>query len=379
MPTDDVAAAVFDSLPSLIAVLGPDGTVARLNEAWRRSAATGVALLPIRPGMNWLAACDHAADAAETAARSAGRDVDQAPSSPYGHTEVTVLDPVAPFRKLAFLSRQLIDRRRTRARIELPQPALRGHRWLDVRLSTLIRGDGLIVVVEDVTERRHREEDLRRRATTDPITGLANRTALRTLLAARLNPSRSGTSDATKAPNVNAASSVRTHPSPEMAGTAVLFLDLDAFRRINHSFGYPTGDAALHAVARRFSSVLGPADIIGRWDGDEFVVLAGSGDAPEVADLAERLVAALDEPLDVHGRRIRLSVSVGVALAGASPPHAGDNHPGQREQGRRPGTRWASATPAEDGDALVARAGAEVTRARSRLRASHDRRSRSGQ
>ncbi len=376
MPTDDLAAAVFDSLPSLIAVLGPDGTVTRLNEAWRRSAATGVALFPVRPGMSWLAACDHAAQAA---ALSAGANVNQARSSPSDQAGVTVFDPVTPIRTLAFLSRQLIDRRRTRARIELPQPALRGHRWLDVRLSTLIRGDGLIVVVEDVSERRHREEDLRRQASTDPITGLANRTALGTLLAARLTPSGSGASDATRARDVNAASSALPPPSPERAGTAVLFLDLDAFRRINNSFGYPTGDAALHAVARRFSSVLGPTDIIGRWDGDEFVVLAGSGDAPNVADLAERLAAALDEPLDVHGHRIRLSVSVGVGLVGATPSHAGDNHPEQREQGRRLGNQGAVGAPGEDGDALVARAGAEVTRARSRLRASRDHRSRSGQ
>ncbi|KJE20564.1 diguanylate cyclase (GGDEF) domain-containing protein [Frankia torreyi] len=376
MPTDDIAAAVFDSLPSPVAVLGPDGTVARLNEAWRRSAATGVALLPVRPGMSWLAACDHAAEAA---ARAAGTSVDQARSSPAGPVDLTAFDPVTPVRTLAFLSRQLIDRRRTWARIELPQPAPRGHRWLDVRLSALIRGDGLIVVVEDVTERRHREEDLRRQATTDPITGLANRTALRALLAARLTPSGSGASDATRARAGSAASSALTPPSPERAGTAVLFLDLDAFRRINNSFGYPTGDAALRAVARRFSSVLGAADVLGRWDGDEFVVLAGSGAAPDVADLAERLVAALDEPLDVHGHRIRLSVSVGVALVGAAPPHSGDNHPEQREQGRQPGNRGAAGAPTEDGDVLVARAGAEVTRARSRLRAGHDRRSRSGQ
>ncbi|MCM3921780.1 GGDEF domain-containing protein [Frankia sp. AiPs1] len=378
MPTDDVAAAVFDSLPSPVAVLGPDGMVARLNEAWRRSAATGVALLPVRPGMSWLAACDHAAEAA-AAAWATGTQVEQARSSPTGPVDLTTFDPVTPVRTLASLSRQVIDRRRTRARIELPQPAPPGHRWLDVRLSTLIRGDGLIVVVEDVTERRHREEDLRRQATTDPITGMANRTALRALLAARLTTGGSGASDATGARAVSAASSARTPPSPERAGAAVLFLDLDAFRRINYSFGYSTGDAALHAVARRFSSVLGPTDILGRWDGDEFVVLVGSGDAPDVAHLAERLAATLDEPLDVHGHHIRLTVSVGIALAGTTAPRASDNHPEQREQGRQRGTRKAAGAPAEDADALVARAGAEVTRARSRGRAGHDRRSRSGQ
>ncbi|CAJ59564.1 hypothetical protein FRAAL0898 [Frankia alni ACN14a] len=368
---------MFDSLPSPVAVLGPDGTVVRLNEAWRRSAATGVALLPVRPGMSWLAACDHAAEAA-AAARSAGASADPARSSPAaGLTDLAAIDPVTPVRTLAFLSRQMIDRRRTRARIELPQSAPRGHRWLDVRLSTLMRGDGLIVVVEDVTERRQREEDLRRQATTDPITGMANRTALRALLAARLTPGGSGALDATRARAVSAASSARTPPSPEQAGTAVLFLDLDAFRRINNSFGYPTGDAALHAVARRFSSVLGPADILGRWDGDEFVVLVGSGDAPDVADLAERLVAALDEPLDVHGHRLRLSVSVGVALVGAAPSNPSNKPPDQHKRGRQPGIQ-ATGAPAEEGDALVARAGAEVTRARSRLRAGHDRRSRSG-
>ncbi|WP_243407832.1 GGDEF domain-containing protein [Frankia canadensis] len=273
-------------------------------------------------------------------------------------------DPAAPIRMLATLSRQLIDRRRTRARVEMPHPAVRGQRWLDVRLSTLVRGNGLLVVVDDVTDRRHREDDLRRQATTDPITGLPNRTALRALLTTRL------TADPT------ADARADTGASPGKSGPAVLFLDLDAFRHINNSFGYTVGDAALHASARRFSSVLGAGDIIGRWDGDEFVVLSDTETAQAAADLAERLAAALDEPLEVHGHRIHLSVSVGVALAvaSASSAQAGPVGKGSR---RGASSRSAASASEETGDALVARAGAEVIRVRSRNRRRTDRKSRS--
>jgi diguanylate cyclase (GGDEF)-like protein len=355
--TDDVAAAVFDSLPTPIAVLGPDGTVVRLNEAWRRSAATGVALLPVRPGMSWLLACDHALEAAT-------RSGDTTPAPPSRARSGGARDAAAPIRMLAAMSRQMIDRRRTRARLELPHPAVPGQRWLDVRLSTLVRGDGLIVVVDDVTDRHDREDDLRRQSRTDPITGLPNRTALRTLLATRLTATTAADDARTTA----------TMPSTRLS-PAVLFLDLDAFRHINNSLGYTIGDAVLHACARRFTTVLEPTDVIGRWDGDEFVVLTDSGSAPAAAELAERLAATLDEPLDVDGHRIQLSVSIGVALAAASSSSPRKGPAGKGSP--RPASRRAALESTEAGDALVARAGAEVIRARSRSRKRSDRRSRS--
>ncbi len=361
MITDDVVAAVFDSLPTPVAVLGPDGTVLRLSEAWRRSAATGFALLPVRPGMSWLAACDQAADAAD---RQSDPDGSAPPDSPHGlHA-----DQVTRVRDLARLSRQIIDRRRTRARIELPQPTVGNHRWLDVRMSTFIRGAGVIVIVDDITERHQREAALQHRATTDAVTGLPNRAALHAWFAA--SSAAAGNAN----PGVFTAGEKSTTTSPSTTGPAALFLDLDAFRRVNSSFDYSVGDATLRAAGRRFASVLGPTDIIGRWDGDEFVVLTRAGTATAVADLAERLNAALAEPLDVHGHHIRLSVSIGAALTHVAPSPAS---PDNRRKSSVSAARDTSLSPVEDWDVLVARAGRELIRTRSQHRTGQARRSRS--
>ncbi|CAO5176957.1 Diguanylate cyclase [Frankia sp. AiPs1] len=393
MISDDVAAAVLDSLPTPVALLGPDGSVVRLSEAWRRSAATGVALLPVRPGMSWLAACDHAAaDAAALAtapatgdslrsnsADAAGPDTPGLPlSGPGGHglgDHGRGTDPAAPLRTLALLSRQMIDRRRTRARLELPHPGP-GGRWLDVRFRALVRGDGVIVIVDDVTDRHHRESDLQRQATTDPVTGLPNRHALLVRAADRLRPGQTTGVVESPARDSHHPSDTPSSFASNPAEPAALFLDIDAFRRVNHSFGYSVGDATLHAVARRFSSVLESSDILGRWDGDEFVVLTGPSTAPTVADLAERLAAALDEPLEVHGHRIQLSVSVGVARAQTttstsrfSPSAAG----APARSARHVTTRGDDHALTQDARVLIARAGEEVTRTRARRRNRLDR------
>jgi diguanylate cyclase (GGDEF)-like protein len=324
--TDDVAAAALDALPSFVAVLGPDGTVVRLNEAWRRGAATGIAVVPVRPGTSWLAACDAAGES------------------------------VAPIHTLATLTRQMLDHRRDRGRVEVPHVTSRGRRWLDVRLRTLAGGQGMIVVVDDVTEQHDREHALRQRASHDPVTGLPNRSALRELIAAALAH-----------PDDPAAAGAKG--SGAFAGTvtgsqraAVLFLDLDAFRRINQTFGYPAGDAALRAAAGRLAAALGSDGTLARWGGDEFVVLAEDITSTEAARVAERLTQSLGEPVTVDGHQVRMSVSIGIALSGAT-----------EVAGRIQGGGMDAALLAAD--ALVARAGEEVMRARVRARSAPRRRS----
>jgi diguanylate cyclase (GGDEF)-like protein len=332
--TDDVAAAALDALPSFVAVLGPDGTVVRLNEAWRRSAATGLAVVPVRPGGSWLAACDAVGDSAAIST-------------------------------LARFTRQMLDHRRERARIEIPQSTPRGRRWLDVRLCQIGGGQGMLVVVDDVTDRHERESALRHHASHDPVTGLPNRPALRDRIAAALTrsapptpgtavgaapvttsgpasavapgsspPSGSGRrggppSTATTGPSgpIGPADGgtpkeerdTGTAPRHDAGRTAVLFLDLDEFRRINQTFGYPVGDAALRAAANRFVAVLAASETIGRWGGDEFVALAEDVSESGALDLAERLTGALSEPLLVAEHTIRLTASVGIALSGPPP------------------------------------------------------------
>ncbi|MGQ0544017.1 MAG: diguanylate cyclase domain-containing protein [Betaproteobacteria bacterium] len=103
---------------------------------------------------------------------------------------------------------------------------------------------------------------------------------------------------------------------------ALLYIDLDGFKAVNDTLGHAVGDQVLQAVADRFRSSLRRSETIARIGGDEFTVLveglSGSGDAIKAAD---RVLAALGKPLNVAGREVRITPSVGVALF---PDHARD-------------------------------------------------------
>ena len=135
--------------------------------------------------------------------------------------------------------------------------------------------------------------ELVRRASVDPLTGLANRAAF----ARRLRESLAGFTGEGPAP-------------------ALLLLDLDDFKTINDSLGHSSGDEVLRVVAERLRGCLEPGDTAARLGGDEFAVLV-----PEVADEAgavargERLAAVLRTPVTVSGREVLARASVGVRLA----------------------------------------------------------------
>jgi diguanylate cyclase (GGDEF)-like protein len=97
--------------------------------------------------------------------------------------------------------------------------------------------------------------------------------------------------------------------------TAVYFLDLDRFKRINDSLGHGAGDEVLREVARRLSGVLRPEDTVARFGGDEFTVLCESvGGVLEAVSIADRLQRPLRDPLNAGGAELRLSASIGVAI-----------------------------------------------------------------
>ena len=100
-------------------------------------------------------------------------------------------------------------------------------------------------------------------------------------------------------------------------GVAVLFIDVDGFKRINDSLGHSAGDAALREAAVRIRSAVRPHDTVARLGGDEFTVLCedldGDGDALSIGD---RIIEALARPVAIHDSDVVLRASVGVALAG---------------------------------------------------------------
>ena len=97
---------------------------------------------------------------------------------------------------------------------------------------------------------------------------------------------------------------------------AVLFLDLDGFKAINDLHGHEAGDAVLRSASRRVARQLRTGDIVARLGGDEFaIMLRGIGDVEDARSIAEKLRASLEQPTVWHGKRLRVSASIGWALA----------------------------------------------------------------
>jgi diguanylate cyclase (GGDEF)-like protein len=125
----------------------------------------------------------------------------------------------------------------------------------------------------------------------DPVTGLPNRRQLLRLLAGRLGPGR------TDLPK------------------ALLYIDLDGFKRINETLGQVVGDQLLKVVADRIKQCLRTTDVIARVGSDEFSVLLHNVSTPEIAGrLAQRILRALQSPLLLGGQEIFVAANIGIAL-----------------------------------------------------------------
>jgi len=181
--------------------------------------------------------------------------------------------------------------------------------------ASLVRSGGepvyFVAQILDITARRRAEEasaaaakellavnaELGRLSTTDPLTGAFNRRHLDETLTA-------------------VCSSARRHGD----FVAVLVIDIDHFKKVNDDHGHRIGDDALKVVTRRLRSALRADDTLGRWGGEEFLVVLPRTDRAGALMLAERLRSSVaDEPVPVGaGEAVWITISVGVA-ASASP------------------------------------------------------------
>lgn len=185
------------------------------------------------------------------------------------------------------------ERVRFEFRADLPQ----GTSWGEASMAPQHGPDGevahVVATIRDVTRRRWAEDELLRLATHDPLTGLANRSAVADEVSRALRADhRLG------------------------AATAVLLIDLDRFKNVNDSLGHGTGDDLLIAAAARMRECARPGDLVARTGGDEFVVVMRSiSGVSEAVEVANRLVEAFREPFVLHGRALYTTASVGVATA----------------------------------------------------------------
>ena len=167
-------------------------------------------------------------------------------------------------------------------------------KWLSI---SVVRDAGgaithFVAAFSDVTRRKEAEERVHFLAHHDPLTGLPNRLVLRERFAQAAEHAR--------------------HTGGQLA---VLFLDLDHFKRINDSLGHPVGDAMLIALAERLRRGLYATDMISRQGGDEFVILLENvARSEEVVAAVHKIQECLEAPFELEGHVLSTSFSIGVAI-----------------------------------------------------------------
>jgi diguanylate cyclase (GGDEF)-like protein/PAS domain S-box-containing protein len=156
----------------------------------------------------------------------------------------------------------------------------------------------LVMIVEDITERKALEAQLVHRSLHDPLTGLPNRLLFQDRLWHALERGRR-----------------------ENTPTCVLITDLDGFKAINDELGHPMGDLVLVTFAERLRSVLRASDTAARLGGDEFSIVCENTEPADAEVLADRLRASVTEPLPLSGTTVSIGLSIGIgAVAGGLEP-----------------------------------------------------------
>lgn len=158
-----------------------------------------------------------------------------------------------------------------------------------------------VSIFSDLTEKHLSEQRMYRLAHYDVLTGLPNRALFQERLEQGL-----------------------IHHRRQRTALALLFLDLDRFKRVNDSLGHAAGDRLLQIAAGRLAACVRESDTVARLGGDEFtIILEDIGAAEDATRVALKILAALAEPIPVAGQELSITSSIGIALY---PRDAGDAH-----------------------------------------------------
>lgn len=153
-------------------------------------------------------------------------------------------------------------------------------------------------LTQDITEEREAGERIEQLAHYDVLTGLPNRF----LFGQRANEA------------IRVAERARL-------SLCLMFVDLDRFKWVNDTLGHAAGDALLQEIAGRLKACLRGSDLIGRQGGDEFMVMLCELRRPEdAATVAEKIIAAVSEPVALGGAQVRVGCSIGIALLSEGTP-----------------------------------------------------------
>lgn len=153
--------------------------------------------------------------------------------------------------------------------------------------------------IDVITERKQNEQQLSYQARHDTLTGLLNRTAFQQVL---------------------------EHGLQQYRGGAVLFLDIDGFKKINDTLGHSVGDQFLRELAQRLSSCLHSNDTLARIGGDEFVIYSHGHDNQQdtIIQLAQRLQDTVCQPFQQQHQALQVSASIGITFIRPAYQHASD-------------------------------------------------------